>query len=262
MITIFDWFGYNVPYEERYRMIKDAGFDGVLLWWSDEFGADYKRNPELAHRAGLFVENIHTSFEKINDFWLDNLSGEELTSYFLQCVDDCHDYEIPTMIIHLTSGENPPPANKLCVNRLRKILERAERKCVNVAVENMRKSEYLEYVFERIDSDRLVFCFDSGHQNAYSQSIDLLSLYGNRLAALHLHDNDGKEDQHRMPFDGGIDWNALMKKLTDIDYAGPTALEVERMGYEHVTDPRGFLAIAFDRAKRLGEIRKVSSEAK
>ena len=148
MITIFDWFGYNVPYEERYRMIKDAGFGGVLLWWSDEFGADYKRNPELARREGLFVENIHTSFDNINDFWLDNLNGEEITDYFLQCVDDCHDYEIPTMIIHLTSGENPPPANELGVNRLRKILEWAEQKCVNVAVENMRKPEYLGYVWD------------------------------------------------------------------------------------------------------------------
>ena len=64
MITIFDWFGYETPYKECYQLIKKAGFDGVLLYWSDEFGnVDYKHNVELARHEGMFVENIHTSFD-------------------------------------------------------------------------------------------------------------------------------------------------------------------------------------------------------
>ena len=256
MITIFDWFGYEVPYRERYQLIKEVGFDGVLLYWSNEFGnMDYKHNPELARYEGLFVENIHTSFDNINDLWLDNLNGNEITDYLLQCVDDCHKHEIATMIVHLTSGDNPPNANVLCINRIKKIVERAERQCVNVALENMRKPEYLGYVFDHINSGRLGFCFDSGHQNCYSKNTDLLSLYGDKLMALHLHDNDKNSDQHRMPFDGSINWNAVMKKLTDIHYNGPTALEIVNMGYEHVRNPGEFLAIAFERAKRLGDLR-------
>ena len=42
MIGIYDCFGYgagyNVPFEERYKLIKNAGFDCVMLWWSDRFG--------------------------------------------------------------------------------------------------------------------------------------------------------------------------------------------------------------------------------
>ncbi|MDD4111547.1 MAG: hypothetical protein PHC56_00750 [Herbinix sp.] len=90
MITILDWFGYGLPYKERYELIKEVGFDGVLLYWSDKFGnLDYKHNAELARREGLFVENIHISFDNINDLWLDNLSGNEITDYLIQCVDDC-----------------------------------------------------------------------------------------------------------------------------------------------------------------------------
>lgn len=49
MITIFDWFGYDVPYKKCYQIIKEAGFDGVLLYWSNEFGnINYKDNLELA----------------------------------------------------------------------------------------------------------------------------------------------------------------------------------------------------------------------
>ena len=42
MIGIYDCFGYGdgyeVPFDERYKLIKDAGFDSVMLWWSDKFG--------------------------------------------------------------------------------------------------------------------------------------------------------------------------------------------------------------------------------
>ena len=31
--------------------------------------------------------------------------------------------------------------------------------------------------------------------------------------ALHLHDNDGARGQHQLPFDGHIDWPAVMKKI-------------------------------------------------
>ncbi len=30
--------GYNVTFEERYKLIKNAGFDCVMLWWTNKFG--------------------------------------------------------------------------------------------------------------------------------------------------------------------------------------------------------------------------------
>lgn len=42
MIGIYDCFGYGpgytVSFEERYKLIRKAGFDCVMLWWSDQFG--------------------------------------------------------------------------------------------------------------------------------------------------------------------------------------------------------------------------------
>ena len=256
MITIFEWFGYEIPYEERYRLIKEAGFDGVLLYWGKEYGnTEFKHNPELARCAGLFVENIHTPFANINDLWLDNINGNEITDYLLQCVDDCHEYGIPTMIVHLTSGYNPPGPNELGLKRLKRIIERAEQRSVNVAIENLRIPEYLEYVFVQINSSRLGFCFDSGHQNCYTKHTDLLSMYGDKLMAIHLHDNDESDDQHHLPFDGNIDWNAVMKKLHALRYHGPTALEIKNTGYKQIKEASECLAIAFERAKRLEDLR-------
>ena len=251
MFTIFDWFGYNLPIKERYRLIKQAGFDGVMLYWSDEFGdADYKSFPQYAKEHGLYVENIHTSFENINSIWLDNQDGKGIEDYLLQCVDDCITYEIPTMVVHLSSGDNPPPMNIFGLDRIKRVAEKAEKHKVNVALENLRNSESLAYVFEKIELQHIGFCYDSGHHNCRNPKEDLLKKYGSRLMALHLHDNDGTDDQHRLPLEGTIDWNKTMQSISQTNYSGAIALEVINREYEKMS-AEGFLSVAFERAKKL-----------
>lgn len=46
-----------------------------------------------------------------------------------------------------------------------------------------------------------------------------------------------------------FNWDVVLKKLTDINYKGPIALEIMNKGYEHIKEPRVFLAIAFERAQ-------------
>ena len=59
MVGIYDCFGYggsfDVPFEERYRLIKMAGFDCVMLWWSDKFGrgAGYQEDVSLAKKSRI-----------------------------------------------------------------------------------------------------------------------------------------------------------------------------------------------------------------
>jgi hypothetical protein len=77
MFAIYDWFGYELPISERYRLIKKAGFDGVLLWWSECLDRnDYRSGPQIVREAGLSIENIHTPFQVQDNIWLDNLDGE------------------------------------------------------------------------------------------------------------------------------------------------------------------------------------------
>jgi len=255
MITTFAWFGYELPKKTCFELIKQAGFDGVLLWWNNDFGdEDFRGNPALARNAGLFVENIHAPFEYINNLWLDNLTGNTLTDLFLRLVEDCAEYDIPTMVLHLSSGDDPPPFNELGLNRVKRIVEKAEKHDVNLAFENLRKVRYLEYVLKNEDSPRAGFCYDSGHNKCRTPNDDLLSRYGSRLMALHLHDNDGIDDQHRLPFDGTIDWPVIMNKITQTGYTGATALEVENKGYENLP-PNEFLHLVFERAKRLEELK-------
>lgn len=255
MITTFSWFGYELPKREIFKMIKSAGFDGVMLWWDDEFGdTEYRSNPESARKAGLYVENIHAPFKGINNIWLDNIEGNDFAEYFLHLVAECANYEIPTMVVHPSSGNSVPPFTLTGLDRFKRIIDKAERYHINVAFENMRRYEYLEYILNNIDSARAGFCYDSGHHNYWGPDYDLLKQYGARLMALHLHDNNGKEDQHLLPFDGAIDWTETMQKIKQYGYKGPIAVEVENMGYKTLP-PEQFLQFAFERAKRLEKLR-------
>ena len=253
MITIYDWFGYELSIKERYQLIKKVGFDGVLMWWSEGFGRNYYRNaPQIAREAGLFIENIHTPVKNQNDLWLDNLYGEALTDCYLQCVTDCAEFEIPAMVVHLPY-ENKP-YNALGLDRIKRITEKAEQLGVNIALENLRNLANVAYVLKQVDSPHIGFCYDCGHHYNYYPNDDLLSMYGSRLMALHLHDISGSYAQHQLPFDGPIDWPATMKKIAETGYSGATAIEAMNWDYKDLSAD-GFLQKAFERAKRLEALR-------
>lgn len=253
MITIYDWFGYELPIKERYQLIKKAGFDGVLIWWSEGFGRnDYRSGPQIARDAGLFLENIHTPVQNQNNLWLDSLNGKALTDCYLQCIADCAEFEIPTMVVHLPD-ENYP-CNALGLDRMKRISERAEQLGVNVALENVRNFANVSYVLEQVDSTRIGFCYDCCHHYNYNAGKDLLEMYGFRLMALHLHDNGGSRAQHQLPFDGRIDWPATMKKIAKTNYSGATALESMNWDYMDLSVEE-FLHKAFEKAKKLEALR-------
>ena len=259
MLSIFSWFGYRkLTHAEGFRLIKQAGFNGVLLWWATmPGGEDHRKQPELACREGLFVENIHANDESANAIWEDTQEGWAVYEYYLRCIDDCAAFEIPTVVVHASNGE-APPASETGLDRFARLVEQAERKNVNFALENMRRASQVEqmaFLLERFDSKHLGFCLDNGHYHArIAHNVDLLPRFGHRLMALHLSDNHGKRDEHLLPFDGTIDLLSIMRTITDKGYRGPTTLEVENGGYEDKT-PKEFLALAYERAKRLEQLR-------
>ena len=249
--TIVDYFGYDLPPQARMKAIKQAGFDGVILLWADYFDADYRAFPDYAAHEGLYVENAHAPYRQANAIWEDTVAGEAYTEHILGCIRECRSCGIPTLVLHPANGAPSLPEHTVGIDRFKRIIEAAERHSVNIAAENQGSPEHLALVFREIQSDRLLFCFDSGHEHCYSPRIDFLQLYGDKLAALHLHDNDGKEDAHALPFTGSVDWCYIADHLTRLRYSGAVALETLNRGFEHIQDPVEFLRLALERAKRI-----------
>lgn len=254
MISIYDWFGYDIPIKERYNLINNIGFNSVMLWWSNGFGRDchevdeYRKGPQIARECGLSIENIHAPVDNQNSLWQNNIDGKSLTDLYIKCIEDCYNFEIPTMVIHTPNDDYT--IDELGFERMKKIIEKAEKYNVNIALENMRNISNLKNIFSSIDSSRLGFCYDSGHHYSRYPNEDLLMMFGSKLMAVHLHDNNGKLGQHGLPFDGTNNWEIIMKQIVLCNYNGNIALEPMNWEYEMMTIEE-FLVEAYKRAKKL-----------
>lgn len=250
MVGIYDCFGYDVPFPDRFRYIKDAGFDSVMLWWSDKFGRGdgYQNDVRYARDAGLLIENIHSPVHEQNFISMDNLNGENVFLSYLKCVLDCYQYNISTMIIHLPNDDYP--INQLGIERITKIISEAEKYNINIAFENLANIINLNIILSISTSKHAGFCYDSCHHINYAPNSNLLRKYGNRLMALHLHDNGGKRNQHQLPFDGNLNWRNVMKNISSTGYAGVIALEPMNWDYEDISIHE-FLSRAYQKALKL-----------
>lgn len=78
----------------------------------------------------------------------------------------------------------------------------------------------LNSLIDLIDSPHIGICLDTGHLNMKGgPQGDFIRKAGSRLKALHIHDNQGKEDQHILPFScGNINWKEVIDALRDINY--------------------------------------------
>lgn len=72
-------------------------------------------------------------------------------------------------------------------------------------------------------------CWDFGHAHitgADSPAESLLAV-GDRLAVLHIHDNDGKTDSHLIPGEGTVDWTDVSRGLSYLSGVRCTVLELK-----------------------------------
>ena len=73
-------------------------------------------------------------------------------------------------------------------------------------------------------------CLDYGHANLMGDLSDAIETVSGHLWTTHVHDNDGRNDDHRVPFAGRIDWDAAMMETQKIGYDGVLMFEVADTG--------------------------------
>ena len=124
---------------------------------------------------------------------------------------------------------------------------------VRIAVENLNDVGHWAIIARILESyapDYVGLCYDSGHGNKGEDGLSHLERLGDRLIAVHLHDNNGLADQHLIPFTGTLDWERLARILPRTAYAGPVNIE-SMMHHTGLTDERAFLAQTYAAAVRV-----------
>ncbi|MEM4706924.1 MAG: sugar phosphate isomerase/epimerase family protein [Candidatus Methanomethylicaceae archaeon] len=108
----------------------------------------------------------------------------------------------------------------LNIESLRKILDYGEDLGIKVAIENMpagtrcflqNVEEFHELIENGLSPDIVL---DVGHANTSSQLEKFLIEFKDRIIHLHLHDNYGIEDEHRVIGDGNVNWQLIKSKFS------------------------------------------------
>lgn len=225
---IFFWYGFIINGLSNLKIIKNAGFDSVIFWWGDEFSETFGRKEDLyeaSQKIGLTTENVHFPYYGVDDLWRDTLNGNTMFNRYATLIKSCSAYSIKTAVMHLTDTKSPPPVSAIGLKRMHHLVEIAEQYNVTLAVENIEYPSHISEVLAKITSKNLGFCYDSGHHNVAMQDVDLLDRYGDRLKAIHLHDNNGLKDMHQLPYKGTVNWQSVLPKIKTSAYKGALTLE-------------------------------------
>ena len=209
-------FGFEgIAEDTRLRAVRAAGFDAVMFHWQG--AGDAGRRLNMIGRAGLRVRTVHFPQEEMMDFWRAGETGERLERQLLEAVRALGGWDIPHLVVHTTRRDLTPEPNETGLRRFARAAEAGERYGVDIALENTRYLRYNRYLFERIASPRLGFCFDCGHAQCFTPGEDPLGLFGDRLRTTHLHDNDGSRDEHRLIGEGSVDLRRVFLRLRQLD---------------------------------------------
>jgi sugar phosphate isomerase/epimerase len=136
------------------------------------------------------------------------------------------------IVLHLPGevvrAEEDAPVRAAVRRSLEELTAFAREQGVRIALENTPddNTTELETLFADFGPDVLGLCYDSGHGNIAGNGLDRLDALKDRLLAVHLHDNDGAADQHRLPFDGTVDWARLITLIAASPYRKPLTLEL------------------------------------
>ena len=243
---------YPTSIEEQVEMMKKYGFEATF---SMADSPTLHEEITACRKAGIVHENLHAPFRKINSIWLEGEEGEEMLLSLLKAVDDAKAYGIDTLVIHLSSGKTPPRVSNLGFERFDRLFAHAKKEGITLAIENQRYLGILSLFMDYYPEAK--FCFDTGHNACFTKSeIPFLELFGNRMVALHTHDNNTEEDEHRLPLDANIDFPPLMSEIADTPYAGALMLEViaTHSPYYENTTAQEYYQKASEAAKRLRDL--------
>ena len=125
-----------------------------------------------------------------------------------------------TYVLHLGNypdGLEPTAAWEPVTRALDELAPRAEAVGVALALENSFRNTYLARNADELAAFTAHYahpavgvCLDSGHAHIQGGVVAALEALRPHIVTMHLHDNDGRHDQHLIPGRGTLDWAAFI----------------------------------------------------
>lgn len=242
---------YNVyDYEEGFKKLKSHGYDCVdyndltnmnsaLYRLSDaEFRNFFKQVGACAKECGVEIWQMHSLWLTVN-FDKTESDRQKTMEYFIRQLEASYYLGCKYFVLHpfMPFGHDEEGDYSFTfdinVDLLQKLIPHAEKWDVTLCVENMpfknnpiSKVSEIKRLVRTVNHSRVKVCLDTGHANMFSSDIASdVRLLGEDLATLHVHDNSGWCDAHKLPYCGTIKWDEFLAALGEIGYNGCFTLE-------------------------------------
>ena len=139
--------------EDYIKIIKELGFETVFstVWETEEA----LKTADILAKNGLTYDTLHSPFKRINDIWSVGEDGDAMYNELVNSVDACVAVGAPIVVVHLSSGQNPPPTTDAGRGRYIQLVDYAAKKNIKIAFENQRMLGNIGWAFEefkKIDS--------------------------------------------------------------------------------------------------------------
>lgn len=245
--------------EPYLRRIADAGFTHVH--WAYHYHTDFMYGPWEIDRIkrwlqdfGLQLLDLHASEGVEKCFYssrqYEHRAGVELVKNRLEMAARLGAHVV---ILHVPALPEEKAARDIMRRQVRKCLDAlapVARSCdVRIALENLFPDNFphLRELFQSYGPEFIGLCYDSGHGQITGNGLEELQDLKDRLIAVHLHDNDGRSDQHNLLFSGEVNWPRLAGLIAASAYRKCVSMEVMTK-YAPYRDEAVFL----DRARQTG----------
>jgi len=220
-----------------------------------EKDAAFREFKKMVDDTGVNVRSIHSPYGM--DLRRESIDG------VLRCVERAVELKSVTVVLHPGTGPLDNDAVRAeCLGRACASLAAIQRRMpghggVKIAVENLprenlgRTLEEMHIMLDDTDRAKIGYCMDVNHFMSNDTLLKSLEELGSRLVALHISDNDGRDEQHWLPGRGIIDWKGWLAALKKTGYSGPMMYEVSEDKIEGDQSPRAVIDLLIKNANTI-----------
>jgi len=238
---------------EHLAQIAEYGFEAVEVF-ATRSHFDYHEPAAIAQLAGwlketgLALHGIHAPITNRllpGDRWGDVISNAVGDSAQRQAAVREADValniarQIPTdvFVVHLGTptakgGENNRTAALRSVEEIARLAEPLGIKVALEVIPNPLSdaATLVELLEKDLEAPRTGICLDFGHAFLMGDVADTIETVAEHLITTHVHDNNGKNDDHLVPFEGRINWDIALMTMQKVGYDGTYLMELANTG--------------------------------
>ncbi len=245
-ISVYAYCGFDVPAEERFKKVKEAGFRKVAVWCNTDYntysGISEYEQFKFVKEQGLTVSYAHAPIKFAPYLQNKYYGAKEAVKTYKLYLKGAKEQGVDIVVVHL------PEITPVVIDNVAEIAEFADGQGVTVAVENLVGEAPFDELFREVKG--IGFCYDTCHALMFGDKDGAMAeRYMDRLVTTHLSDGDGKKDCHYMPGDGEYDFITLAKRLKAGGYEGDFVLEAfQSAEYADISE---FLRTGKERLERI-----------